>query len=196
MRQELLLKRKYQNKVLSTSPSSNSNSTVEKTINKTWRPNIVEICDRSYFDKLGIDYGSIKEGTENIIKQFNLNSEQERAFRIIAHHSVGPCTDSLKMYIGGMGGTGKSQVIKALLEFFTLQQRRYAVIVVAPTGNAAALLGGSTYHYLLGINGKFEETPISTMSEVASRLNGIEYIILDEVSMVSCLEMYRISERL
>ncbi|KAJ3771977.1 P-loop containing nucleoside triphosphate hydrolase protein, partial [Lentinula raphanica] len=180
--------------MLSLTPAT---STVpDKIIKNKYKPNVVEICDKSYFEKLGIDYGSMKEGTESIIKQFNLNNEQERAFRIIAHHSVGSCRESLKMYIGGMGGTGKSQVIKAILDLFTLQQRRYAVIVVAPTGNAAALLGGSTYHYLLGINGKFEETPISTMSEVASRLNGIEYIILDEVSMVSCLEMYRISERL
>ncbi|KAJ3964144.1 hypothetical protein EV361DRAFT_759395, partial [Lentinula raphanica] len=87
MRQELLLERKYQGKVSSAQSTLNSNTSVEKTINRTWRPNIVEICDKSYFDKLGIDYGSIKEGTENIIKQFNLNSEQERAFRIIAHHS-------------------------------------------------------------------------------------------------------------
>ncbi|KAJ3764375.1 P-loop containing nucleoside triphosphate hydrolase protein, partial [Lentinula raphanica] len=156
----------------------------------------VEICDKHYFERLGIEHVSMKKGIDDIVAEFKLNQEQERAFRIIAHHSVGSCSDSLKMYIGGMGGTGKSQVVKAVLQLFTLQNRRYAVVVVAPTGNAASLLGGSTYHYLLGINGKFEETPISTMSEVASRLHSIEYIILDEVSMVSCLELYCISERL
>jgi PIF1-like helicase len=56
------------------------------------------------------------------------------------------------MYIGGMAGTGKSQVFKALLEFFSLKNESHRLIVVAPTGSAAALLGGSTYHSAFGIN--------------------------------------------
>ncbi|KAJ3820792.1 hypothetical protein F5880DRAFT_1487394, partial [Lentinula raphanica] len=196
MRQQLLLQRKYNNGMNNSQKSITIDSQSNTTVTSSFKPNVVEICDKGYFERLGIEYGSIREYTNSIVLEFNLNSEQERAFRIIAQHSVGSCIEPLRMYIGGMGGTGKSQVIKAILKLFTLQERRYAIVVVAPTGNAAALLGGSTYHYLLGINGKFEETPISTMSEVASRLLGIEYVVLDEVSMVSCLEMYRISERI
>ncbi|KAJ3898327.1 hypothetical protein F5879DRAFT_779458, partial [Lentinula edodes] len=50
-----------------------------------------------------------------------LNNEQERAFRIIAQHSACLVSEPLQMYIGGMGGTGKSQVIRALLQFFAEQ---------------------------------------------------------------------------
>ena len=53
------------------------------------------------------------------------------------------------MYLGGMGGTGKSQVIKALSQFFTGRNEAHHFITVAPTGTAAALLGGSTYHSML-----------------------------------------------
>ncbi|KAF8222613.1 hypothetical protein L208DRAFT_1109553, partial [Tricholoma matsutake] len=49
---------------------------------------------------------------ETTVKNFILNTEQERAFRIIANHAVGPKTEQLTMYLGGMGGTGKSEVIK------------------------------------------------------------------------------------
>ncbi|KAI0039742.1 hypothetical protein FA95DRAFT_1456063, partial [Auriscalpium vulgare] len=45
---------------------------------------------------------------------FTLNAEQKRAFRIVSNHALDPAAEQLKMYLGGMGGTGKSQVIKAL----------------------------------------------------------------------------------
>ena len=63
------------------------------------------------------------------------------------------------MYIGGMGGTGKSQVLKALKCFFELRKESHRFVVVAPTGNAAALLAGSTYHYLFGINDRDSSSP-------------------------------------
>jgi len=57
----------------------------------------------------------------------------------------------LKMYLGGMGGTGKSQVIKALIYFFEKHNESHRILILAPTGSAAALLNGSTYHSILGI---------------------------------------------
>ncbi|KAJ3763717.1 hypothetical protein EV360DRAFT_32956, partial [Lentinula raphanica] len=156
----------------------------------------VEICDRSYFDKLGIDYGSIKNLTAQVILDFSLNEEQERAFRIIAHHSIGSSLDPLLLYIGGMGGTGKSQVVKALLQFFQRRNNSYAIVTCAPTGNASALLGGSTYHFLLGINNQEEEVKGVKMGQVCERLQDVQYIVLDEVSMLSCYDLYRISEQL
>lgn len=44
------------------------------------------------------------------------------------------------MHIGGMGGTGKSQVLKALMDFFECKKQSHQFVVVAPTGSAAALL--------------------------------------------------------
>ncbi|KAF8226475.1 hypothetical protein L208DRAFT_1301494, partial [Tricholoma matsutake] len=62
--------------------------------------------------------------------------EQEKAFRIVATHASDPYSEPLWMYIGGMAGTGKSQVLKALKSFF---KKRNESQVVAPTGSAAAL---------------------------------------------------------
>ena len=56
---------------------------------------------------------------DDLVKHFALNPEQERAFRIVANHAVGPKTEQLTMYIGGLGGTGKTQVIKTLIQLFT-----------------------------------------------------------------------------
>ncbi|KAJ3754422.1 hypothetical protein EV360DRAFT_51660, partial [Lentinula raphanica] len=156
----------------------------------------VEICDWTYFDKLGIDYGSIKKLTADVVESFSLNEEQERAFRIVAHHSIGTSFDPLLLYIGGMGGTGKSQVIKALLNFFQQRDSSYSIVTCAPTGNASALLGGSTYHFLLGINNQEEEVKGAKMGQVCERLQDVQYVVLDEVSMLSCYDLYRISEQL
>lgn len=96
------------------------------------------------------------------------------------------------MYLGGMGGTGKSRVIKALMHFFCERKENHHFLVVAPTGAAAALLNGSTYHSVLGINdGEFISA--KTLAQIKARLDGVDYIFLDEVSMISCRDMYKIS---
>ena len=88
---------------------------------------------------------------EDVIQKFLLNSEQERAFRIVANHAVTPGAEQLIMYLGGMGGTEKSQVIKALMHFFKSRNEFHRFVVLAPTGTAAALLQGSTYYSFLGV---------------------------------------------
>ena len=87
----------------------------------------------------------------NTIVNFSLNEEQKRAFYIIANHASDTCPEQLKMYLGGMGGTGKTQVIKALILMFDHRQENHRFIVLASTGTAAALLNESTYHLILGI---------------------------------------------
>ncbi|KAF8702360.1 hypothetical protein AX14_014404 [Amanita brunnescens Koide BX004] len=73
----------------------------------------------------------------------------------------------------------------------------YRFITVAPTGTAAALLSGSTYHSVLGINEMASEAQTAkSLIQVRTRLLGVDYIFLDEVSMLSCYDMYKISTQL
>jgi hypothetical protein len=44
----------------------------------------------------------------DVIKEFRLNTEQERAFHIIANHGVISNFEMLNMYLGGVGGIEKS----------------------------------------------------------------------------------------
>ncbi len=108
-----------------------------------------------------------------------------------------PAAEQLKMYIGGMGGTGKTHVLNALTAYFKEQGESRRLIVVAPTGSAAALVKGSTYHFMFGIN-ECHSDNISrkTLAEFKERLEGVDYVFLDEVSMLSCVDMYHISARL
>ncbi|KAH9855862.1 hypothetical protein C2E23DRAFT_703266, partial [Lenzites betulinus] len=61
---------------------------------------------------------------EQVVQEMHLNAntEQERAFRIVAHH-VHKDTAQLLMYIAGVGGTGKTHVVKAVLRLFDLLGR-------------------------------------------------------------------------
>ena len=64
-------------------------------------------------------------------------------------------------------------------------------------GSAAALVGGSTYHSLLGFRENKEGRVSQTsLGKVKVCLHQCGYILLDEVSMVSCQNMYDISKQL
>jgi len=162
--------------------------------------NDVRIVDRSYLQK---SFKAQSETAQNLIEEvvekFELTSDQERAFRIIANHAVTPGSEQLMMYVGGMAGTGKSQVIKALMDFFKSRNESHRFVVLAPTGTAAALLHGSTYHSILGvpIDGQTAlRNETTNNAQVKARLDGVDYIFLDEVSMVSCSDNYKISSQL
>ncbi|KAJ7088936.1 hypothetical protein C8R44DRAFT_595917, partial [Mycena epipterygia] len=135
---------------------------------------------------------------ESVKTDFKLNAEQERAFKLVANHAIADDPSPLKMYLGGIGGTGKTQVIRALQQFFIERGEAHRFVVLAPTGTAAALLNGSTYHSVLGIvdglDGERHEG--FGIRKIQERLRGVEYIFLDEVSMVSCAAMYAISAKL
>ena len=158
-------------------------------------PNDVRVVDKSYMSR---SFSSkVWQGTiQDVSKQFNLNEEQDRAFRIVANHACSPDSDQLKMNIAGMAGTGKSQVLKALVLFFKLKKESHRFIIVALTGSAAALLQGSTYHSVFGINSDGKQISGIQLAQVKERLQGVRYVFLDEVSMLSCRDMYLISARL
>jgi hypothetical protein len=161
--------------------------------------NDVKVVDQSYLTKdFKAKEKSAQRLIDKIVKKYSLNREQERAFRIVANHAVQPQTEKLKMYLGGMGGTGKSQVFKALIYFFQQRNESHRFIVLGPTGSSAALLNGSTYHSFLGvpISGMGIRNEATSIAQVRARLDGVDYIFLDEVSMLSCHDMYKIAAQL
>jgi hypothetical protein len=136
----------------------------------------------------------------SVVETFSLNQEQERAFRIVANHSMCVSPEPLRMYLGGMGGTGKTRVIDALQDWFSQRGESHRMVVLAPTGAAASIINGSTYHSFLGVNtGKHKylsEYRSNSLQEARLRMMGVEYIFLDELSMVSCQNFHRIDRRL
>jgi len=182
------------------SVSGTINSNLAHTTSQPFVENQVKIVDRTYLSKsFEASTKAAQDLINSIVKDKTLNTEQERAFRIVANHATNINQEQLKMYIGGMAGTGKSQVIKALVQFFSLRNEKHRFVILGPTGTAAALNNGSTYHSFLGIqvgtshNLKQEQQAIAQLKE---KLQGVEYIFLDEVSMLACHDLYKISSQL
>jgi len=194
---DAIFKQRFENYVPPESiPESNDISSPNK-------PDIVRVLSSDYFNR---DFRAAQERSNLIINEtasaFSLNAEQLRAFRLIANHGSSVALDQLLMYLGGMGGTGKSQVIKSLMHLFKERNESYRFMVLAPTGTAAALLNGSTYHKALAVNRQnevgedFSKSTSTIVNEVRERFQGVDYVFVDEVSMISCSDLYTISTRL
>ncbi|KAJ7801806.1 hypothetical protein B0H14DRAFT_2386111 [Mycena olivaceomarginata] len=107
----------------------------------------VTILPPTYFQpKSAQDAAECSRIKNDISVRWKLNVEQARAFRIVADHASHRQRQPLRMYLGGMGGTGKSAVFKAIIQFFKERKEEYRFLVLGPTGSTAALLNGSTYH--------------------------------------------------
>jgi hypothetical protein len=159
--------------------------------------NQVKVVDWSYLSKaFKAEHAIVQTNIDTIATDFRLNTEQDRAYRIITNHTVTTQGGQLKMYLGGMGGTGKTQVIRAISTFLNRRNEAHRFIILGPTGTSAALLGGYTYHSFLGIGGGDKQESHLNIAQLKQRLEGVDYIFIDEISMVSCHALYKISRQL
>ncbi|CAF2988119.1 unnamed protein product [Rotaria sp. Silwood2] len=129
----------------------------------------------------------------SIINEFTLNREQRAAFMIITSHldgdkrcRIGDNNGQLIMCISGCGGTGKSQLIRALTKYFLVTKRMQMMRKLAPTGIAAAEIDGMTIHSFLGEqrNSRKPRTIKPGDSKLEKEWRPVEYLLIDEMSMV------------
>ncbi len=115
------------------------------------------------------DQKKVTELKTTITSSFSLNKEQERAFKIITNHATSNTSQRLQMYLGGMAGTGKTQVLRAVTKFFEDIGQSSQIVLLAPTGSAAAL---NWWIYLPSYLGIMENRQLSqtTMSKIRQRL--------------------------
>ena len=99
---------------------------------------------------------------------------------------LGDKKDQLIMCIPACGGTGKSQLIRALTEYFLITERIQMMRKLAPTGIAAAEVDGMTIHSFLGEQRNSGKSRIIKPgdSKLEKEWRLIEYLLIDEMSMV------------
>ncbi|CAF2089237.1 unnamed protein product, partial [Rotaria magnacalcarata] len=92
----------------------------------------------------------------------------------------------LIMCIPGCGGTGKSQLIRAVTKYFLITKRIQMMRKLAPTGIAAAEIGGMTIHSFLGEqrNTRRSRTIKPGDSKLEKEWRLVNYLLIDEMSMV------------
>ena len=133
-----------------------------------------------------------------IVDRFTLNAEQERAFRIVADHSLGKSAVGQQLLMGlfGEAGTGKSRVVDAVRAWFATLDRSKELIVTATTGTAAFNINGSTLHSALGIPVERCDIAHKMSRKKKSEWADRRYLIVDEVSMMDCKLVIKLHDRL
>jgi hypothetical protein len=101
--------------------------------------------------------------------------------------------DQQLLYVGGEGGVGKSQIIKAIVAAMDLIHRK-EVILMAPTGAPADNIRGNTYHTALGISiAKVQKTMVS--SRVRKLWSRKTVVVIDGISMTDLSMMSTINNQ-
>jgi hypothetical protein len=117
-----------------------------------------------------------------------LGPDQLRAFKIIEDHVKRSATEKmpqLLMQIQGEGGTGKSKVISKVTELFKTLGRESTLRRSAYTGIAASLIEGSTLHQLALLHQSSKPLSKKSVDRLRATWGDVEYLIINEVSMIS-----------
>jgi len=112
------------------------------------------------------------------------------------------CSDEnqnqLVMCVPGCGGTGKSQLIRAITAYFTETNRAHKLRKLAPTSIAAAEIEGMTIHSFLG-DGRNKKSRANVINrpgqiKLENEWRFVEYLIVDEMSMVGLSLLGRLNK--
>ena len=145
-----------------------------------------------------------------------LNTDQRWVYDNITNHLLHQqqheskqcqCSDlkPLQMFVSGVGGTGKSFLIQTIRAFVrnTWPGLENTTAVAAPTGLAACNVSGVTTYQLFhlpveheGKTTQYWSLPKDSLKFLRMQLNNVKAFIIDEVSMVSSLNLAYIHLRL
>ena len=154
-----------------------------------------------------ISYEELKEQVRS------LNKDQRSLFDDMVERYSIPLgvLEPLLLHIQGAAGTGKSFLLKALINGvrYITEKRKISispeqptVVVGAPTNNSAFNIGGKTIHSLLGFGFTDEETNAysgingQNAKDLPFKFENTRLMVLDEVSMIGSNMFSKISLRL
>ena len=139
----------------------------------------------------------------------SLNNQQRRIFDDLVERCASHDLNERPVYLflTGNAGTGKSFVVKVLIEavkFIKIKSgdelQKPPVLVMAPTANAAFIIGGKTIDSVLGFlpvdSNKYSQANPSKMALMRHQFEELNMIVCDEVSMVGSMKLLKINYRL
>lgn len=95
------------------------------------------------------------------------------------------------LFVTGRAGTGKSTLLRALRDILPSE-----MVILAPTGLAAVNIGGQTIHSFFGLPPRLIRPEDIKRSRNGRVMRRLEFIIIDEVSMVRSDLMWAIDQSL
>ena len=111
------------------------------------------------------------------------------------------------LFLTGNAGTGKSYLLRLIIDAVKLIKikagddlKKPPLIVMAPTANAAHIIGGKTIDSVLGFlpgdNNRYIKTSESRMATLKHNFEDVSLVICDEISMVGSSKLLKINYRL
>jgi DNA replication protein DnaC len=125
-----------------------------------------------------------KKLLKKLKKKYTLNKKQFNALKKIAKHTLDNTSPQLQMLLTGKGGTGKSRIISAVTELFTIMKCKHKLQKMAFTGTASFLIGGRTVHSSIGKNQFSKGYSHKQKDQLANMWRKVELILLDECSFI------------
>ena len=137
----------------------------------------------------------LQPGKKAIADPIKLQGKQLQAYEIVQEHFLEESSQRkpLRMIVSGTAGTGKSYLIQCLKLLLGDRLR-----TSAPTGAAAFIVDGYTLHSLLSIpvKGEFKDLEGKRLQTIQQFMEGIDYLIIDEMSMVGRKMFGQVDRRL
>lgn len=166
-------------------------------------------------DRLTVNPSSLMPNKEFEALLRSLNVQQLAIYQQVVNHArslyqfgdgvVDTSVRPLRLFVSGGGGTGKSYLLRAIREYIMRATQNRGCMVCAPTGVAAFNVGGRTLHGALAItvdqknqlpSGLIAPLQGIRLQEKQQLFQHVDYLIIDEISMVSDLLLSKISMRL
>jgi len=153
-------------------------------------------------------YNAMMDNPEKSLVEMieQLNDDQKRVFEKV-RLSLGnkePNAAPLRMFISGVGGSGKSFLIDVIKRYVKeeFESDRLVVAIACPTGLSAFQVRGVTIHKLFqmpvehGKTAEFKSLTEEPRKIMESALRDMQLLIIDEISMVSNLMLVFVHLRL
>lgn len=123
----------------------------------------------------------------------HLEGKQLQMYNLVQQHLDADASPPLRIVVSGTAGTGKSYLIHCLRLLLKDKVR-----VAAPTGVAAFHIDGLTLHSLLHLptKGEFKDLQGEPLHQIQQSLGNVEYLIIDEMSMVGRKIFGQVDKRL
>ena len=152
---------------------------------------------------------SLPDISELRLKISSLNPSQRQLFDDFMERMASTDVDEqpVYLYLGGEAGTGKSHLTRLLIEATKVLKikagddlKKPPVLVIAPTANAAYLVGGKTIDSALSFfrmeNYRYSQAQPAKMSMMQFQYDEVKVIFCDEISMVGSSKLAKITYRL
>lgn len=101
---------------------------------------------------------------------YKITDEQEAVLKAC-------CEDTLSIFFSGSAGTGKSSLLKVIIQALYRKHGANSVFVTATTGLAACAIDGTTVHQFAGIS-VAHESESGTLLQIANKVNNLCVFII------------------